>query len=385
MKLLPSDPDIQTIVSRIKSGDLNLQPDFQRGEVWSDSKKRRLIDSILRDWHVPPIHVIQLKDSRKQEVLDGQQRLVAIRDFVDGKIKVDGHIEPIDDDIFSANGCTYSTLPEELKRQFDQFTIRVFRLVDYKPEEPGDLFFRLNQPTSLTAAEQRNAFFGPVRGQIREMVEAFPRLGLAESFIGFSNSRMAFDDTIAKVCIAVEQGSLRGRITSNAITERYRSDRPLKHEHYEQVMDAISVLGKIAQETLIPTKFNKATLFTWLCFLLRLGKRPDICSTTEFFTMFEQQREASRRERLDLAAGPSALLLSLFNDRATARVSDASSVLARDLVISLFYVDLADDLSLAVPASLRKLPQLKRSENLVGNAEEFIDRILVELHWGSLP
>src|SRR5262245_8451711 len=146
MKLLPSDPDIQTIVSRIRSGDLNLQPDFQRGEVWSDSKKRRLIDSVLRDWHIPPIHVIELRDTRKQEVLDGQQRLVAIRDFVDGKIKVDGKIEPLDSEISDADGCTYESLSEKLRRQFDQFTIRIFRLVDYKPEEPGELFFRLNQP-----------------------------------------------------------------------------------------------------------------------------------------------------------------------------------------------------------------------------------------------
>lgn len=39
MRLLPSDPDIQTIVARIKGGDINLQPDFQRGEVWGSPKK----------------------------------------------------------------------------------------------------------------------------------------------------------------------------------------------------------------------------------------------------------------------------------------------------------------------------------------------------------
>ncbi len=89
MKMLPSDPDIQTIVARIDSGDLDLQPNFQRGEVWTTAKKRKLIDSILRDWHIPPIHVV-VGDKGKQEVLDGQQRLVAIRDFVRGVIRVDG-------------------------------------------------------------------------------------------------------------------------------------------------------------------------------------------------------------------------------------------------------------------------------------------------------
>ncbi len=143
MKLLPSDPDIQTIITRIKSGDLDLQPDFQRGEVWSDLKKKRLIDTILRDWHIPPIHVIERPDSHRQEVLDGQQRLVAIRDFVDGVFKFDGTIEPTDVDLVLANNSTYATLPPTLRRRFDRFTIRVFRLVDFNPEEPGELFFRL--------------------------------------------------------------------------------------------------------------------------------------------------------------------------------------------------------------------------------------------------
>jgi hypothetical protein len=159
MKLLPSDPDIQTIVARIKSEDLDLQPNFQRGEVWATSKKKKLIDSILRDWHVPPIHVVVGQEG-KQEVLDGQQRLVAIRDFVDGQFRVDGSSEPFDPNIQRLDGLKYLELPAETKRAFDQFTIRMFRLVDYRPGEPGELFFRLNQMTYLTAAEQRNAFFG---------------------------------------------------------------------------------------------------------------------------------------------------------------------------------------------------------------------------------
>src|SRR4051812_14771258 len=118
MKLVPSDPDVQTLVGRIRRGELDLQPDFQRGEVWSETKKRRLIDTILRDWHIPPIHVIEHSDSHEQEVLDGQQRLVAIRDFVDGVIRVDGTIAPTEPEIAAAHDCTYETLPPNLRRRF---------------------------------------------------------------------------------------------------------------------------------------------------------------------------------------------------------------------------------------------------------------------------
>src|ERR1035441_7390934 len=117
MRLLPSDPDIETIVSRIKTKDLDLQPGFQRGEVWSKLKKQRLVDSILRDWHVPPIHVIEHATSKKQDILDGQQRLVAIRDFVDNQFAVDGRIEPIDPSIQALDGKYFRDLPEAFRRQ----------------------------------------------------------------------------------------------------------------------------------------------------------------------------------------------------------------------------------------------------------------------------
>src|SRR5262245_60633945 len=106
MQLTPTDPDLETIVRRIGRGDIDLQPDFQRGEVWATSKKQHLVDSVLRNWHIPPIHLVVKKDGR-QEVLDGQQRLVAIRDFVDGRFAVDGDLEPYDAEIAALNGLRY--------------------------------------------------------------------------------------------------------------------------------------------------------------------------------------------------------------------------------------------------------------------------------------
>ncbi|WEL64214.1 DUF262 domain-containing protein [Pseudomonas sp. CBSPGW29] len=140
MRLIPSDPDVETLVSRINSGEVDLQPDFQRGEVWSKSKKQRLIDSILRDWHVPPIHVIEDNYTGRLEVLDGQQRLAAIRDFVAGDFTLDGNLDPVDSDLVDIHGLKYNDLPHFYRRRFNHFSIRLFRVVEYKAGEPGELF-----------------------------------------------------------------------------------------------------------------------------------------------------------------------------------------------------------------------------------------------------
>lgn len=52
-------------------------PDFQREEVWSDDRKRLLIDSILRGWHLPKFY-FRKTDDGGFDCVDGQQRLSAI-------------------------------------------------------------------------------------------------------------------------------------------------------------------------------------------------------------------------------------------------------------------------------------------------------------------
>src|SRR5438552_18607713 len=83
MKLSHWEPDLRTITSWIENGEIDLQPNFQRGDIWPLPKKRKLIDTVLRGWSIPPIHVV-VTPSGTLEVLDGQQRLTSIRDFVRG-------------------------------------------------------------------------------------------------------------------------------------------------------------------------------------------------------------------------------------------------------------------------------------------------------------
>ena len=56
-------------------------PDWQREEVWNKTKKQQLIDSILRGWKLPKFYFVKLEGDQ-YEVVDGQQRLTAIFEFL---------------------------------------------------------------------------------------------------------------------------------------------------------------------------------------------------------------------------------------------------------------------------------------------------------------
>lgn len=389
MRLLPSDPDVETIISRIEAKDLNLQPDFQRGEVWSKVKKQRLIDSILRDWHVPPIHVIELAGSRLQEVLDGQQRLVAIRDFYRNEFAIDSSIEPLDQRIQALGGKKYRDLSDEDRRQFNQFTIRFFRIVDYKSSEPAELFFRLNQPTNLTAAEQRNAFFGVVRQQIKELVDSIEGLGLDKSFLGFSNSRMAYDDVLCRVALTVERNSIAEKISSPDLVDLYRSDTKFSPKTIASLEQAVELFAAANDGVTPHPRFNKATLYSWFIFLIRARKRERNLSgddVSAFLKYFVDRKQLAGLENTPEAGVDGRLMSSLFDiyeDRSTSRVADVSSVVARDGVIWFVYgmycATQGRDRHEETPAAIIQV--LKSLKDADGDA---FARSLIEAGWGKL-
>ena len=395
MKIRYSQPDIQTIIKRIDDHELNLQPNFQRGEVWSLFKKQRLIDSILRDWHVPPIHVIELSDGT-QEVLDGQQRLASIRDFAHGEINIDGHTEPFNSDIAELDGLTYQELPKKVRNGFNRFTITVNTITEYQPQEPGELFYRLNQPVRLSSAEERNAFFGEPRQQVKDLVVALSENGLEAQFLGFSNSRMAYDDVLARLCYALELGTLHEKIESSMLASKYRSNTPFKMATIEKVNSAIELLGKARKylEPIEKMKFNRASLFSWLLFLISsetIFRQKSIPKTIgDYMYFFESMRSKRRYAPISdefifqKHICPSSFvdqLMETYVDKSTSRVTDVNSVISRDIILWTFfgfYLTKAGDLKTSYePFSLiLKNLELSRFGSEEINPFNFLDRLI---------
>ncbi len=343
MKLTPTEPDIQTIVERIRRGDIDLQPDFQRQEVWSTSKKKRLIDTVLRGWSIPPVHLVQTSESQL-EVLDGQQRLAALRDFVNNRFSIDGRITPIDDSVAILHGRFYKQLDHATRRHIDQFPIRCFRITDYTPEEPSELFYRLNQPTILTAGEQRNALFGPARQQLKELVESFENCGNNRESLGFSNVRLAYDDVLARLLYFLEATNFGSKSTEGRISERFRSQQPFPEGVIAKAETSIRhfTSSRVLAE---PTRFNKASLLSWLIFFSRFEE-----NSLSINKAIQSYIDASQGRYPDHSISEAA---SLFADRSSLRVTDVSSVVYRDFCLCyIFRLSLSGELPAQVNGKL---------------------------------
>lgn len=394
MKYKSSDPDLETIVKRIERGSLKLQPDFQRGEVWTSPKKTKLIDTLLRGWQIPPVHIIQLEDSNVSEVLDGQQRLAAIRDFFSNKIKIDGGIEPEDIEIKKLDGLTFNELPEDIKYKLEEMPLRIFTIYEYNPEETAELFYRLNQPVALTSAEQRNAFYGSARTQVKNIVNIIDNEEEIKKKIGFSNSRMAYDDIISKFCYAKEKKSLKVKITSNDVAVVYRTKLGFTEEVVKSVRSVVDGFVRIIGEVDGKLRLNKATVFSWLCFLSRhneaigLNDTRKLAEFLDYFEGYRKQVKYAERNNFSfsffevLNDDIAEKLILIFNQRCSMGSTDVSSIIIRDVILWYFYYEFNSNMfNLKLAQEMIELKFLLAEKENVSIA---LDEFIKITNWGDV-
>ncbi|MGW0605555.1 DUF262 domain-containing protein [Streptomyces sp. NPDC002640] len=376
MRLKRSDLEVEVLYNRITRGDLDLQPDYQRGEVWDSNRRQRLVDTILRDWYVPAIHVVE-DGAGAESVLDGQQRLRTIQAFIDGEFRLNGKIDPFRGDLAEYDGKRFKQLPEAWRKRFMRFQITVVTLTDYDPAEPAELFFRLNQQYTLTPPEKRNALFGDARDQVKKLVAELSPDPLAKELIGFSNGRLAYDDVLARVCIAFQEGNLRRQLSNAYIEDFYRNGK-FSDEVMERAYAAGRKLGELLGGEKV-VRFNKATLFSWMVFLDALNLR-SVDVEPAFIRDFEAVRAGAHPSDGGASTFPGylAAVAKTYSDRASYRVLDVTSVLLRDFALHLVHAALTG-------ASSRQddLYTFVMSLDPNGEVEEEMWAAVERLHWGT--
>jgi hypothetical protein len=152
-----------------KPGYMQIRPFYQRRKRWDQDKCSALIESFIMNIPVPPLFLYE-RDFNQYEVMDGQQRITALKTFYSGEYKLKGlQIWP------ELNGRTYSTLPSQIRQGLDRRSISY--IVVLKESTPDDddaiflrqtVFERLNTGgVKLEHQEIRNCMF---QGKFNELL-----------------------------------------------------------------------------------------------------------------------------------------------------------------------------------------------------------------------
>lgn len=186
------------------NNELEVKPPFQRNPVWVNRQKSYLIDTILNKYPIPEIYMQETVDENgkaKYIIVDGQQRIRSVLDFISGLFSIDETDSP------QFEGAYFKDLTAIQKKEFYQYNFVVRILPNISDKELRAIFQRLNKNVvALNKQELRQATYsGPfikVMNQISDK-EAFSKIGL---FTPNDIRRMLDVEFVSELTIALLNG-----------------------------------------------------------------------------------------------------------------------------------------------------------------------------------
>jgi Protein of unknown function DUF262 len=285
MKLKESIPSnslkIIDLYNKIDSGLLDTSPDFQRKLVWKKQHKYAFIQTILLNYPFPEIYIasseMDVQNLKALEiVVDGQQRLNAIVDYIKGSndFKTQNKLVPFDELII------------EDKKEFLNYSVTVKDMKDIGMDNIKEIFKRINSTDySLNSNEVINAQFGDGEFSIfckqladseyiisenetdiiilnadRELINSF--LKKNNVFSDNDIKRMFDSQYLMLIVSTIMEGKYFGRSTRiNHYLEKYN----IEFSNYKNILDKIINSIELIKKMKFSEEsywFNKANLFS---------------------------------------------------------------------------------------------------------------------------
>jgi len=147
-----------------------INEEYQRGDIWKQTQKVELIRSIVSRYSIGVL-VLFINEQGKYEILDGQQRLLTIKQYLVGKL-----------DLSQADITPYEELTVQEKALLDAYCIFYLRLKSHDPDSKEEdivqTFLRLQEGTPLNKAEKINARRGMFKDTFKSISQTHPIFSL---------------------------------------------------------------------------------------------------------------------------------------------------------------------------------------------------------------
>lgn len=275
---------LMSLISRIRVlefGGLDLRPKYQRNYIWKNDFKDKLIYSIVKSYPIGSIIIRQLKEPNEKgaemEIVDGQQRLTTIYEFVEGKYEIHSELSrKIIETIQEVYGertdaefeklkkklnnkgkirLRYSDLPAVIRGRFEGFNISVTKILEATDAEITEYFRFLQNQERLRAGEILNSLSD---SKMEKYLLEINNLKEFCNIIGFVNDRKEFDKIFYNII-----GVLDGKVslgTPDSIIKKYVTsvdEVTTGKEEITRLLSQINMVTGILKEQQILTNTKK--------------------------------------------------------------------------------------------------------------------------------
>ncbi|RDB19010.1 hypothetical protein Hypma_014369 [Hypsizygus marmoreus] len=307
----------QALVDQIHTNDINLEAEYQRAVVWPETKQIGIIDSVFRNFYIPPvIFAVNSSDdgSETRICIDGKQRLTSIQRFMDGFIP---HKDPLTseklwytDNLSTGNGRSSrpkKLLPEKYRRLFANKQIVCVEYHEITDSDEREIFQRVQLGMALTPAEKLQVVSTPRASFVSQLVTLFLKGdgGLAGDAIEWDQSRGGDFRCLAQAvfCIQMFGPELKNSGSIVKLEKWLSEDEEFSAALKAKVKDTLRVLSDLALDKRLNKVFKKPPKvapieFTLICLLV--GVHKDKMSRAQLSAAIGKMRDDVRDVHVDI-------------------------------------------------------------------------------------
>lgn len=270
IKASVTNPTIADIYEKIDTNRLILAPDFQRKFVWTQDHQEQFLDTILNGYPFPELYVCQGEtDVRKlrttQKVIDGQQRLTTIKNYIENNFSKDLKLVK-----------NFDSLNEEERENFLSYQIVLRDIGKVEESLVKEIFRRINLTKfKLEDIEIHNAIYD---GHfIRTAKELAEQIDLTQFGVYYESemSRMADVNLFLLVMSTIERGGYfpRDNELEKCVAE-FNEEYPNAYKMKSLILKVMSEIKGFNLEA-DSIWFRKSCFFTMIVELCWAKQLPD--------------------------------------------------------------------------------------------------------------
>lgn len=244
-----------------ETGMLEITPKFQRRPVWRTPARSWFIDTLLRGMTVPPIYLrlAQKKGKAVREVIDGQQRVRAVLDFIDGKFKLTPQLPA------TWKGMAYASLSKQERDRISMFGFPAETFSGISDIQVLEMFSRLNMNAMpVNKQELRNgSWFGYFKQSAYRLAHEYLEFWRNNRIFGEQSiARMMEAELTSELLIAGQAGMQEAKKSIDDFYRDWDADYPNREREEKRFRGVFrTIMEAIPSKELAESAFHRVPLF----------------------------------------------------------------------------------------------------------------------------
>ncbi|EIN04175.1 hypothetical protein PUNSTDRAFT_146661 [Punctularia strigosozonata HHB-11173 SS5] len=311
----------QALYEQIHNGDIELEPEYQREVVWPEVRQINLIDSLFRNFYIPPI-IFAVKfhsDGTERRIcIDGKQRLTSLHRFMEGEIPfqdMDSNEKMYYKDTGAAppgkgKNKVKKLVPEKYRRMFANKQIVCVEYSDLKDEDEREIFKRVQLGLALTPAEKLRAISSDRVRFIVALMERHIRdpSPLGPATLDWDQSRGSDFRCVAQAIQAFTRYPAAKAIPTIQATAKWLSQPDFSDDFKEQMEETFTTFGKLVtmakggrgQRRPFGGRYKHVAPVEFICLALLIAVHKDKLSQAQLAAAIVGMRDEAREIHPDI-------------------------------------------------------------------------------------